>query len=80
MVAKLTAAQVRALEAIDLMRRSGGVDLATLRANGNRRDVVNRLCDLSLAYCSHDDSNQGAIRYELTDIGREWLARREETR
>jgi len=74
MSVELTKAQVRALEGIDMMRRSGGVDMETLRANGNRRDVVDRLCDKGLAYASGDYGDPDRIRFDLTRRGAELLA------
>lgn len=71
---KLTRAQRRALEGIDMMRRSGGVDMATLRANGNRRDVIDRLCGLGLAYAAGDYADRDLIRFDLTKAGTEALA------
>ncbi len=71
----LTGPQVRALRGIDSMRKTGGVDMQTLRANGNRRDVVDRLCELGLAYVSGDHGDRDRVRFDLTAEGFAEVAR-----
>jgi hypothetical protein len=78
MAIKLTTGQARALRGIDMMRRSGGADMETLRANGNRRDVVDRLCGKGLAFAVGDYGDRDRIRFDLTQKGREVLAGMEE--
>lgn len=70
---RLTLAQRRALEGIDVLYRSGGVDMATLRANGHRRDVVDRLCALGLAYAAGGYGDRERVRFDLTNRGRQAL-------
>ncbi len=70
---KLTIAQMRALEGIDLARGSRGASMETLRYNGHRRDVVDRLCELDLAYAAGDYGDPDRVRFELTDAGRRYI-------
>ncbi len=78
----LTRAPARALEGIDILRSpvTGGADMATLRANGNRRDVIWRLCSLGLAYAAGNYSDPDGVFFNLTDQGSAKLAEVEATR
>jgi hypothetical protein len=66
---RFTTAERRALEGIDILSDSrGSADLAALRANGHRRDVLDRLCWRGYAYTT--GSVVGEVRYALTREGR----------
>ncbi len=69
MAIRLTKPQARALRGIAVMRRSGGVEMATLRANGNRSDVIYRLCNLGLAFIAGDYGHRDRERFDLTANG-----------
>jgi len=75
---KLTKPQRRALEGIEVLRQSNGTEMATLRANGNRRDVVDRLCALGLAFAAGSYADPDLIRFALTPAGAEVLAEGED--
>lgn len=70
---KLTRAQRRALEGIDVLRGCNGTEMATLRANGNRRDVVDRLCGMGFAFAAGSYSDPDRIRFDLTQAGHDLL-------
>ena len=74
---KLTRAQRRALEGIDILRGSNGTEMATLRANGNRRDVIDRLCRLGLAFAAGNYADRDYIRFDLTAEGQRYLEQSE---
>lgn len=52
--------------------------MATLRANGHRRDVIDRLCGRGLAFCAGDYGDQDYTRFDLTEKGRDLLAASDE--
>ncbi len=71
----LTRAQKRALEGLEVLADSRGTaEMATLRANGNRRDVIDRLCKMGLAYAASQYGDPDRIRFALTTRGGELLA------
>lgn len=70
----LSRAERRALEGIDMMRGTNGVTMQTLRANGNRRDVVDRVCELGLAFAAGSYGDRELVRFALSESGRKLLA------
>lgn len=47
--------------------------MATLRANGTRRDVIDRLCDLRLVYVASGHGDPDGVLFDLTSHGGEVL-------
>lgn len=78
----LTYAQRRALEGIHILTSpvTGGADLATLRANGNRADVIHRLCFYGLAYEAGNYGNREEAYFNLSEDGRRVLGEIEAAR
>lgn len=76
----LSRAERRALEGIDMMHGTNGVTMQTLRANGNRRDVVERVCELGLAFAAGAYGNRDLVRFALSNDGRKILADAEAVR
>lgn len=75
---RLNRARTRALEGLDILSSNNSqdsVDMATLRANGHRRDVIRRLCEMGLAYAASFHSDPDHVRYRLTAAGGAALAR-----
>lgn len=73
-VKDLSQAELRALEGIDIMHGTIGVTMQTLRANGNRRDVVERVCELGLAFAAGSYGDRDMVRFALSEAGRKILA------
>lgn len=73
----LSRAERRALEGIDIMHGHAGgqmgVTMQTLRANGNRRDVVERVCELGLAFAAGSYGDRDLVRFALSEAGRKIL-------
>ncbi len=72
---RLGKAQCRALEGIDMLASpvTGGASMATLRANGNRAEVVRRLCSLGLAYAAGQYGDPDNEYFKLTSEGEDAL-------
>lgn len=71
---QLTRPQRRALEGLDILHDyTGTVDMITLRANGHRRDVIDRLCAMELAYAAGDYLDPDRIRFAINKRGSELL-------
>lgn len=70
----LSKPQQRALQALDTLRTSGGVTMATLRANGVRRDVMDRLCTAKLVFVAGDHGDPNRVRFDMLDAGARVLA------
>lgn len=70
----LSKPQQRALQALDTLRASGGVTMATLRANGVRRDVMDRLCAAKLVFVAGDHGDPDRVRFDILSAGARVLA------
>lgn len=72
-LADLTRAERRALEGIDMMHGTNGVTMQTLRVNGNRRDVVERVCELGLAFAAGSYGDRDLVRFAVSERGHQLL-------